>query len=71
MEMVDSEPPFFNEAPLTAMKKLRDSQPPKLKNQSVSWFITTSDIEFVILKYTFPLQLCTSIVSISTLRHQL
>ena len=36
MEMVDGEPPFFNEAPLTAMKKLRDEHPPKLKNMSVS-----------------------------------
>ena len=36
MEMVDGEPPFFNEAPLTAMKKLRDLEPPRLKNTKVS-----------------------------------
>lgn len=32
MEMVDSEPPFFNEPPLMAMKKIRDQTPPILKD---------------------------------------
>jgi len=32
MEMVDSEPPFFNEPPLMAMKKIRDQPPPILKD---------------------------------------
>ena len=32
MEMVDSEPPFFNEPPLMAMKKIRDQAPPILKD---------------------------------------
>ncbi|XP_071835122.1 serine/threonine-protein kinase PAK 4-like isoform X2 [Apostichopus japonicus] len=32
MEMVDSEPPFFNEPPLQAMRRIRDMPPPKLKN---------------------------------------
>ena len=32
MEMIDGEPPFFNEAPLAAMKKIRDQTPPKLKD---------------------------------------
>jgi len=32
MEMVDSEPPFFNEPPLMAMKKIRDQNPPILKD---------------------------------------
>ena len=36
MEMIDGEPPFFNEAPLTAMKKLRDHEAPRLKNRNVS-----------------------------------
>ncbi|XP_057305082.1 serine/threonine-protein kinase PAK mbt-like [Hydractinia symbiolongicarpus] len=31
MEMIDTEPPFFNEPPLMAMKKLRDLDPPTLK----------------------------------------
>ncbi|XP_013776316.1 serine/threonine-protein kinase PAK 4-like isoform X2 [Limulus polyphemus] len=32
IEMVDGEPPFFNEPPLTAMKRIRDLPPPRLKN---------------------------------------
>ncbi|GAB0092730.1 hypothetical protein DMENIID0001_077610 [Sergentomyia squamirostris] len=37
IEMVDGEPPFFNEPPLQAMRRIRDMLPPKLKNaQKVS-----------------------------------
>ena len=36
IEMVDGEPPFFNEPPLQAMRRIRDMPPPKLKNQKVS-----------------------------------
>ena len=37
MEMVDGEPPFFNEPPLQAMRRIRDMPPPKLKKgQTVS-----------------------------------
>lgn len=37
IEMVDGEPPFFNEPPLQAMRRIRDMMPPKLKNaQKVS-----------------------------------
>lgn len=32
MEMVDAEPPFFNEPPLQAMRRVRDMPPPRLKN---------------------------------------
>nr|KAG5711995.1 hypothetical protein BaRGS_026436 [Batillaria attramentaria] len=32
MEMIDGEPPFFNEPPLQAMRRIRDMPPPKLKN---------------------------------------
>lgn len=36
IEMVDGEPPFFNEPPLQAMRRIRDMPPSKLKNQKVS-----------------------------------
>lgn len=32
IEMVDGEPPFFNEPPLQAMRRIRDMHPPNLKN---------------------------------------
>ncbi|KAH3844418.1 serine/threonine-protein kinase PAK 4-like isoform X3 [Dreissena polymorpha] len=32
IEMIDSEPPFFNEPPLLAMRRIRDMPPPKIKN---------------------------------------
>lgn len=36
IEMVDTEPPYFNEPPLLAMRRIRDMPPPKLKNNKVS-----------------------------------
>ena len=32
IEMIDGEPPYFNEPPLQAMRKIRDMPPPRLKN---------------------------------------
>lgn len=32
IEMVDGEPPYFNEAPIQAMRKIRDNVPPQPKN---------------------------------------
>ncbi|XP_062824259.1 serine/threonine-protein kinase PAK 6 isoform X2 [Anolis carolinensis] len=32
IEMVDGEPPYFSDSPVQAMKRLRDSPPPKIKN---------------------------------------
>lgn len=32
IEMVDGEPPYVSDSPVQAMKRLRDSPPPKLKN---------------------------------------
>lgn len=43
IEMVDGEPPFFNEPPLQAMRRIRDMPPPKLKNMHrVRYYNTTS-----------------------------
>ena len=40
IEMVDGEPPFFNEPPLQAMRRIRDMPPPRMKNyQRVSAFM--------------------------------
>lgn len=49
IEMVDGEPPYFNEPPLKAMKMIRDNMPPKLKNlhkvpQLKHLFFHTSEI---------------------------
>ena len=44
MEMMDSEPPFFDEPPLQAMRRIRDNPPPKLRN--------THKVVTVILRYT-------------------
>lgn len=32
IEMIDAEPPFFNEPPLQAMRRIRDMPPPTPKN---------------------------------------
>ncbi|RXM28901.1 Serine/threonine-protein kinase PAK 7 [Acipenser ruthenus] len=32
IEMVDGEPPYFNEPPLQAMRRIRDNLPPRLKD---------------------------------------
>lgn len=32
IEMIDGEPPYFNEPPLQAMRKIRDLNPPTVKN---------------------------------------
>ena len=32
IEMIDSEPPYFDEPPLQAMRAIRDMPPPKFKN---------------------------------------
>lgn len=34
IEMVDGEPPFYNEPPIQAMKRIRDMPPPKLQNRA-------------------------------------
>ena len=46
IEMVDGEPPFFDEPPLQAMKRVRDTPPPKMKNyqkvDSLSSFVVSN-----------------------------
>lgn len=34
VEMVDGEPPYFSETPVTAMKRLRDEMAPTVRNAS-------------------------------------
>ena len=49
--MVDGEPPFFNEPPLQAMRRIRDMPPPKLKNpQKVTQLakIMASSFQFLV-----------------------
>lgn len=36
IEMIDSEPPFFNEPPLQAMRRIRDMPPPKVKASGIN-----------------------------------
>lgn len=49
IEMVDGEPPFFNEPPLQAMRRIRDMPPPKLKNTHK--VIKHSMINNIVLQY--------------------
>ncbi|KAG8143677.1 putative Non-specific serine-threonine protein, partial [Naja naja] len=44
IEMVDGEPPYFNEPPLKAMKMIRDNLPPKLKNEGAAVFQGVLDL---------------------------
>lgn len=39
IEMIDGEPPYFNEPPLQAMRKIRDLDPPTVKNPAKVWYI--------------------------------
>lgn len=34
LEMIDGEPPYFNEPPLQAMRRIRDQPPPRMRNES-------------------------------------
>lgn len=55
IEMVDGEPPYFSDSPVQAMKRLRDSSPPKLKNShKVSWCIRCDPTDPVLPEATGP-----------------
>ena len=52
MEMVDKEPPYFDEAPLQAMRQIRDMPPPRLKNShkvTCSQFCLTNCLFIIML----------------------
>lgn len=59
IEMVDGEPPYFNEPPLKAMKMIRDNLPPKLKNlhkvnpSTILHFLICETYEVSVLKILF------------------
>lgn len=44
IEMVDGEPPYFNEPPLQAMRRIRDNLPPRLKESHKVSYKETSDL---------------------------
>lgn len=44
IEMVDGEPPYFNEPPLQAMRRIRDNLPPRLKESHKVTHKETSDL---------------------------
>lgn len=46
IEMVDGEPPYFNEPPLQAMRRIRDNLPPRLKE---SHKVKTAEFHFSLL----------------------
>lgn len=53
VEMVDGEPPYFNQTPISAMKRLRDEAPPSVKNiqkVSLSLFLTHTQ-ELILSKH--------------------
>jgi len=60
MEMVDGEPPFFNEPPLQAMRRVRDMPPPRLKNTH-----RVSDISLYSSSFTCDYSLSTTLFMVS------
>lgn len=74
IEMVDGEPPFFNEPPLQAMRRIRDMPPPKLKNthkvnkHSKLKFKTINNYYYYVLKNYVGYLLFTILLSILLLK---
>ncbi|KAB1262151.1 Serine/threonine-protein kinase PAK 5, partial [Camelus dromedarius] len=50
IEMIDGEPPYFNEPPLQAMRRIRDSLPPRVKDlhKSSGWYLVSSQVSSVL-----------------------
>ncbi|TRY57942.1 hypothetical protein DNTS_009827, partial [Danionella cerebrum] len=50
MEMVDGEPPYFNEPPLQAMRRIRDNLPPRLRDSQQVSSVLRSFLELMLVR---------------------
>lgn len=62
IEMVDGEPPYFNEPPLQAMRRIRDNLPPRLKE---SHKVKVTEILDFIIRVVLILHFSTSSTQLS------
>uniref|UniRef100_G3PG48 non-specific serine/threonine protein kinase n=1 Tax=Gasterosteus aculeatus TaxID=69293 RepID=G3PG48_GASAC len=50
IEMVDGEPPYFNEPPLQAMRRIRDNLPPRLKESHKVSLVLRSFLDLMLVR---------------------
>ncbi|XP_078086479.1 serine/threonine-protein kinase PAK 5 isoform X1 [Mustelus asterias] len=50
IEMVDGEPPYFNEPPLQAMRRIRDNLPPRLKDVHKASSVLRSFLDLMLVR---------------------